>query len=100
MACTTQRNPMTEAELAEIFRMKAAGKPGSYIAERLGRSVSTIETAYHRAKVRREAEALTTADYAAVIPCMNCQKPFSSPDRRRIRLCNRCRLLSISPYAC
>jgi hypothetical protein len=94
---TTKRQPnLTDAEKAEIVRMKENGRPAAIIAKKLCRSLNAVQSAYFRFKAERDgnlAKKKTTAR-----PCLCCRRDFESSGPGN-RLCANCSTKSVSPYA-
>ncbi len=80
------------------------------IAKRIGRSANGCEQRYcflihqkpgYVATVKRVAiaeivglpkrDGKVKRDYSAVLPCLTCGSDFKTPDRRKIRVCERCK---------
>ncbi len=108
----TRGKSWTPPEDEILTKARAQVPPVMYkeIAKRIGRSANGCERRYcflmhqepgYVAPVKRVAiaeivglpkrEGKVKRDYSAVIPCLKCREDFTTPDRRAIRVCEKCK---------
>ena len=86
----TYRVFWTKEELDFAQQASKSGASCAEIAAKLRRSEDSV-----RGKLKTISTVKTGKP---LIPCLRCRRPFASPDKKRIRFCNRCRETNREAY--
>lgn len=73
----------SKTDLERVAKWREQGKTYAWIDARLGRPRgATCQKLSHQSTRKKADES---------IPCLCCGKPFLTPDRKRVRICWRCK---------
>ena len=90
--------PWDTSDMSRLLSMMIDGREADYIAARLGRSESATKQRMREIQEEGYMDSMKAAkayleelQRAATVNCLRCQKPFESYDRRKNRICSKCK---------